>query len=46
MRVESSLDGSVRTDSLRMSLSSSDYGISFIIKSSRLIGAFNFLDFF
>ena len=44
-RVESSLVGSVRTESLRMSPSSSDRGSSFTIKSSRLMGAFTFLDF-
>ena len=45
MRVESSLVGSVCTDSSRMSLSSIDDGSSFAIHSMRLIGAFTFLDF-
>ena len=45
LRVESSLVGSVITDSSRMSPSSSDDGSSFTIKSSRLIGAFTFLAF-
>ena len=44
-RVESSLVGSVRTESLRMLPSSSDRGSSSIINSSRLMGAFTFLDF-
>ena len=45
MRVESSLDGSVCTDSSRMSRSSS-YGGSYVtIKSLRLIGTFTFLAF-
>ena len=46
MRVESSLVGFVITDSSQMSPSSSDNGSSFTMKSSRLIGAFNFLVFF
>ena len=45
MQVESSLDGSVRTDSSRMSLSSSYNGISFTINYSRFIGEFTFLAF-
>ena len=45
-RVEYSLFGSVRTDSLYMSTSSSEEGSSFTIKSSILIVAFTFLDFF
>ena len=44
-RVESSLDGYVRTDSSRMSSSSIDDDIYFTIKSSKLIGAFTFLAF-
>ena len=44
-RVKSSLVGSVRTESLRMSPSSSDRGSSFTINSSRLMGAFIFLYF-
>ena len=44
-RVESSLDGSVRTDSLRISPSSIDEGSYFTITSLRLIGAFTFLAF-
>ena len=44
-QVESSLVGSVWTDSLRMLPSSSDKGSSFTITSSRLIVTFTFLDF-
>ena len=43
--VESSLIGSVWTESLRISPSSSDRGRYFIIKSSILMGAFTFLVF-
>ena len=45
MRVESSLVGSVSTDSFQRSPSSNDDVSSVIIKSSRLIGAFIFLGF-
>ena len=45
MRVESSLVGSMSTDSSRMSPSSSYDGSSLTIKSSRLISAFTFIDF-
>ena len=45
-QVEFSLDGFMRTDSLRVSPSSSEDGSSFTIKSSRLIGVLTFLDFF
>ena len=46
MQVESSLAGSVITDSSRMSLSSIDDGNSFTIKLSRIIDAFSFLALF
>ena len=46
MRVESSLVGSVSTDSSRLSPSSGDDGSSFTIKSLRIIGTFTFLAFF
>ena len=46
MQVESSLFGSVRIDSLRMSRSSSDDGSFFTNKSLIIIGAFTFLSFF
>ena len=46
LRVESSLVGSVITDSSRMSPSSSDDGSSFTIKFLILIGVLTFLDFF
>ena len=44
-RVESSLVGSVHTDSSRMSPPYNDEGSSFTIKSSRVIGAFTFIAF-
>ena len=43
--VKSSLVGSAQIDSLPMSPSSSDRGSYFTIKSSRLMGSFNFLAF-
>ena len=44
MRVESSFDGSVRTDNLRMSPSSSDEVSSFTINYLRLMGTVTFFD--
>ena len=44
-RVESSLDGSMQTVSLCMSMSSIDKGSSFTIKYLGIIGAFTFLAF-
>ena len=46
MWVESSLVGSVQTESLRMSPLTSDRCIYFTIKSSRIIDSFTFIDFF
>ena len=45
MQFESSFDGSVCTDSSRMSPSYIGDGSSFTIKSLRLIGSFTLLDF-